>query len=128
MSTASAVIAKVVRSLEVGDVDLDTLLAPDAVVWHNNDGIDMPARDAFAGGAGLRALVEDLRVAVVQEDAIPGGAVARVEIRGTVRSSGGELCARNCIFVTVADDGRLQRIDEYVDPTFLTQLGSDGQS
>lgn len=120
---STALLEAVVGAIESGDPGVVVpMLAPGAVVWHNDDGIEMPASDAFAGLSHLHQLVEGLRIDVLRHDATGDGLVARIEFRGTVRSTGTNLRARNCFFLT-ASDGRICRIDEYVDPTFRTQLG-----
>jgi ketosteroid isomerase-like protein len=121
---AKAAVQRIADTLAGGDgAAIADILAGDAVVWHNYDGRDVPAAQAFTGVAQLHALVDGLRVDIVQDETISGGAVARLEIRGTVRGSGRPLLARNCIFVTITE-GRVRRIDEYVDPTFGSQLGT----
>lgn len=120
---ARALLDAVVGSLESGDPsDVAPIIAPGAVVWHNDDGVDMPAAEAFARVPHLHALVEGLRVEVISHDATRDGLVARIELRGTVRATGASLRARHCVFLAV-EDGRLARLDEYIDPTFSTQLG-----
>jgi ketosteroid isomerase-like protein len=91
-------------------------------VWHNDDGVEIPAITAFEGARRLRELVDDLRVEVVRELTIEGGLVAQFELTGTVKVSGANLRARNCVFL-FEQDGVLQRIEEYVDSTFGAQLG-----
>jgi hypothetical protein len=100
----------------------DHVLAPGAVLWHNDGTGELPAKDGFAGAQGLHGLVEGLTVEVLLAEALPTGAVLRFEVRGTVKASGAALCARNCMFATVVG-GQLTRIDEYLDPTFVAQLG-----
>jgi ketosteroid isomerase-like protein len=114
---------RMVALLETADISvvLD-MLAPDALLWHNSDKLDVDAAEGIALVAGLAALVRDVRVDVVDEHDVPGGFVQRYVIRGTVRATGLPLAAHHCIFVRVSA-GRVERIDEYVDPTFLTQLG-----
>ena len=120
---AFAVLGAVVGALESGDAGvIAPVLAPDAVVWHNDDGVELPAADAFGGLPRLHELVDGLRVEVIRSHATEDGLVARIELRGGVRSTRTKLLARNCVFLTV-ENGRLVRIDEYVDPTFSTQLG-----
>ena len=109
--------------LATGDADAaDHVLAPGAVLWHNDGTGDLPAKDGFAGARGLHQLVDGLAVEVLLAEALPTGAVLRFEVRGTVKARGTDLCARNCMFATIVD-GRLTRIDEYMDPTFVAQLG-----
>jgi hypothetical protein len=82
----------------------------------------MDAREGIARVAGLHALVDDVRVDVMQAAPLPGGWFQRIVLRGTVRASGRELAAHNCAVIHLSD-GRITRIDEYVDPTMLAQLG-----
>jgi uncharacterized protein len=113
----------VLEVLATGDAAAaDHVLAPGAVLWHNDGSGEVPARDGFAGASTLHRMVDGLRVDVLMAEPLPGGAVMRFEVRGTVRSTDAELCARNCMFATVVD-GRITRIDEYMDPTFVSQLG-----
>ncbi len=122
MTDVEAALA-VLDVLSKGDPDAaDHVLAPDAVLWHNDGTGEVPAKAGFAGARGLHQLVEGLTVHVVLAQPIQGGAVMRFEVRGTVRSTGNELRARNCMFATVVE-GRLTQIDEYLDPTFTSQLG-----
>ncbi len=102
--------------------ELDDLLAEGAVVWHNNDGVDQPVAASAPGIQVLRSLVADLTAHVTSEDVVPTGVIARIELRGTVKSNGNAFCARLADFFTIVD-GRVTRIDEYVDPSIRTQLG-----
>ena len=118
-----ALLQHIVQMLEAGDPALmEGAAGPEAVVWHNDDGGEIPAIAAFEGARRLRELVDDLRVEVVRELPIEGGLVAQLELTGTVKASGAELRARNCMFL-FEHDGKVQRIEEYVDPTFGAQIG-----
>jgi hypothetical protein len=109
--------------LETGSAaDVLALLAPGAVLWHNDDKVDVPAADGIRGVGGLHALVDGIRVEVVQHEPLPNGFLHRFALRGTVRSSSAPLLAHNCIVVT-KDGPSIARIDEYMDPTFRAQLG-----
>jgi hypothetical protein len=77
---------------------------------------------SLAGARVVHELVEGLNVHLVLAEPIPGGAVMRFEVRGTVKRTGATLRACNCMFATIVG-GRITRIDEYIDPTFGTQLG-----
>jgi ketosteroid isomerase-like protein len=98
-------------------------LADGAVLWHNDDKVEMDAAEGIARVAGLHELVDAVRVEIVQGLPLPNGWFQRIVLRGTVRAGGRELAAHNCAVVTLSDDGRISRIDEYVDPTLLAQLG-----
>jgi hypothetical protein len=98
-------------------------LARGAVLWHNDDKVEMDAAEGIERVAGLHALVDDVTIEVVQGAPLPDGWLQRIVLRGTVRSSGADLAAHNCVAVELDDDSRITRIDEYVDPTMLDQLG-----
>ena len=119
-----AAVRAINEALESGSPDeAFTMLAPGAVLWHNDDKVDMDAAEGIARVKGLHELVDGVRVEVVQVEGLSSGWFQRIVLHGTVRSSGHALAAHNCALISIADDGRITRIDEYVDPTFLAQLG-----
>jgi hypothetical protein len=112
-----------VAILETGDPEvLRRHLAPGAVLWHNSDDTAVDAAEAVGSVSGLHGLVDGVHVEILQRAPLPDGFLQRFVVRGTVRSTGGPLAAHNCVVATTAD-GRITRMDEYVDPTFEAQLG-----
>jgi ketosteroid isomerase-like protein len=110
------------HSFDTGDRSLfEAMFAPDCVNWHNSDKLVVPAI-GFDGVGALRQLVDNLHADIIQHETFASGHMIRIAIRGTVRSSGGPLDAHNCIVLTVDGDGRITRIDDYVDPTFVAQI------
>ena len=101
---------------------LGARMAPGALLWHNSDKVEGDAVEGFGGIVGLHQLVDGLHVEVVQHELLTTGELARFVVRGTVRATGTPLAAHNCVVFTV-EDGRVTRLDEYVDPTFGAQLG-----
>ena len=116
------------RVLETGDGDeFAARLAPGAVVWHNYDNLEIGATDNMNNIGLLQEMVADLRVDVLRRAEFPGGAFQQVVIRGTVRASGRQLAAQNCIIV-LETDGKITRIEEYVDPTVGQQLSAPAEA
>jgi ketosteroid isomerase-like protein len=114
---------RLVELLEGGDPSvLVEHLAPGAVLWHNDDKQTIDALAGLQAVAGLHALAGDVRIEVVQRAQLPDGFFQRYVIHGTVRETGSPVAAHHCIVVRTADAG-IVRIDEYVDPTLLAQLG-----
>jgi uncharacterized protein len=108
-----------------GPQQMDELLAffaPGAVVWHNDDKVEVDAVENMKRLPGLHQLVDGVDVDVLQRERLEHGWLQRFVLRGTVRSTGRPLSAHNCVVVHVTD-GLIARVDEYVDPTFGTQLG-----
>jgi SnoaL-like domain len=97
-------------------------LAPGAVLWHNDDKHATDAVGGVAAVEGLHALVDDVRIEVLERNALPDGFVQRYVIHGTVKHTGTALAAHHWVFVRT-DGAHITRIDEYVDPTLAIQLG-----
>jgi ketosteroid isomerase-like protein len=104
--------------------DLDgfvSALAPGAIVWHNHDRLEVDALDNMAMVATLAHLVDDMTSETLYLAPTDDGFVFQYVVRGTVSSNGKPFEMHNCIVATTAD-GRITRIDEYVDPTVGAQF------
>jgi ketosteroid isomerase-like protein len=104
-----------------GDLEaVRALYAPDARIWHNHDGIVQdPAANLQVLGWVVKN-IRDIRYEQVRREATPTGFVQQHVMRGT--APGGkpfELAA--CIVCTVVD-GRITRLDEYLDSAQLGAL------
>jgi uncharacterized protein len=93
--------------------ELETLFTEDAVVWHNFDDLDGDRDRLITSVASLHGSVPDLRVEVLAQAGTASGFVQRQVFRGS--GPGGELALHSCVVATVTDDGRISRLDEYVD-------------
>lgn len=104
-----------ITAVERGDIDTirREIYAPDAVIWHNTDGREIGPEDNFRVLRWLCSTVKDLRYEDQVRYPIPGGYAQRHVLRG-VTPGGEELTVRACFFVTVAN-GRIVRLDEYLD-------------
>jgi len=98
-------------------------MAPGAVVWHNHDRIEVDAIDNMAGIAMLGKIVQDAKFETVRLAPISDGFVLQFVLRGTVTASGKPFEMQNAVIITTAD-GRITRIDEYLDPTGGAQLSA----
>ena len=113
---------QIVHMLESGDPSvMEGSAAPDAVVWHNDDGVEVPASTAFEGPRSLEALVDHLRVEVVHEFPIEGGVVAQLELTGTVKRSGAPFAAE--LRVLVWRSGQVQRVEDISTPPSARSSG-----
>ena len=104
--------------------DLDgfvSALAPGAIVWHNHDRLEVDALDNMAMVATLAQLVDDMKSETLYLAPTDEGFVFQYVVRGTVNSNGKPFEMHNCIVATTAD-GKITRIDEYVDPTVGAQF------
>jgi ketosteroid isomerase-like protein len=108
-------------AIEAGDfARLEALLAEDCEVHANF--LDAP-NDRTRTLAILRWLhdnVRDLRYDVVRRDELPDGYVQQHVLRG-IAPDGSELRVPACLIVSIRD-GRITRIDEYLDSAHTRAL------
>lgn len=90
------------------------LCTPDAVTWHNFDGIEVPTERTLRTIAWLHRTVPDLAWLDVALLATPSGFVSQTVMTGT--APGGPLNVNSCIVVTLTENGLVARVDEYLDP------------
>ncbi len=100
--------------VEAGDIDgLVACYAPDAIIWHNTDGLEQGPAD---NAATLRGFVAHISSRLYDErrvHAFPGGFVHQHVLRG-VRRDGVAVSLPACLVCQVRD-GRITRLDEYFD-------------
>ena len=112
--------ASLFAAIEAGDVDtLRRLYAPDAVIWHNFDGVEQTVEDNLVVLAWITDTLADRRYEDVRRVVVDDGFVQQHVLRG--QAPGGRLELPAMMRVTVAD-GRVTRIDEYLDPAQASVL------
>lgn len=98
------------------------LSEPDAVVWHNHDDVVVTAEQSSRTLRWLHRTMPDVRWEDVAVRPTPDGFVWQAVLTGSAPS--GPVRAHTCMVVTLSPAGRVQRIDEYLDPAALTPLTS----
>jgi uncharacterized protein len=96
------------------------LYAPDARIWHNHDGIVQDPAANLQVLAWVVKNIRGIRYEEVRREATPTGFVQQHVMRGTL-SSGKAFELAACIVCTVVD-GRITRLDEYLDSAQLGAL------
>ncbi|MEU5877044.1 nuclear transport factor 2 family protein [Spirillospora sp. NPDC047279] len=110
-----------IAAITAGDLDtLRSLYAPGAKIWHNGPGdgggAEQDVDDNLRTLRWLSRNLEDFRYELIRRDPLPDGYVQRHVLRGRLPDDAGtpiELAA--CLFVSVDDQGRIARIEEYAD-------------
>jgi uncharacterized protein len=107
-----ALAGKLFAAIEANDTDAlrDEVYAPDVIVWHNNDNHEQHIDENLTGK----------RYEEVRRQATSTGFVEQHVLRGTTKN-GTELNVFACLVVTV-ENGRIARIDEYLDGNAVTPL------
>ena len=103
--------------------DLDgvrAIYAPDAVIWHNNDGASQSVAQNLVVLEWVVKNISGLRYEDVRRAPTPNGFVQQHVLRGTA-PSGAAVEVAACIVCTVAD-GRITRLDEYLDSAAIAPL------
>jgi ketosteroid isomerase-like protein len=118
---ALAVADQLFRAIVAGRVDLVAeLYAADATIWHNHDGVDQtPAENLRV----LGWLVENLpgvRYDQIRRSATATGFVQQHVLHVT-NPAGTDIAIPACIVATV-DDGRITRLEEYLDSRHIDRL------
>ena len=94
--------------------------APDVVVWHNYDNHEQHIEENLKVLGWLHRKVAGKRYEDVRRQVTPTGFIEQHVLRGTA-PDGTELNIFACLVVTVTD-GRIARIDEYLDGNAITAL------
>ncbi len=116
------VAARYIAATNAGDVDaLRALHTPDAVVWHNHDEIEVPLERSLAVLRRLRRVAPDVCFGEVRHTATADGFVQRAVLHATA-PDGSRLRVPSCIVATIGGDGRITRIEEYLDAAAVAPL------
>ena len=110
-----AVHAAYAAATRAGDAEaLTALMEPDAVVWHNYDDAEIGPEASLRTLRWLHRTLDDLRWTDVAMLPTAEGFVWRAVISGS--SPTGTVRAHTCMVVTLSPAGRVERVDEYLDP------------
>ena len=114
MSDHLSIADRLFSAIAAGDVAaVRALYAPDARIWHNFDGVTQTAEENLAVLQWVTTHIHGLRYDDVRRQTTPDGFVQQHVLRGTV-GNGVAVEIPACIVVTIRD-GRITRLDEYID-------------
>ena len=112
---------QLINAIQRGDVDaVRKVYAPDCIIWHNNDGLEQSVEDNLTVLRWVVRNVRDLRYEEIRRQRTDTGFVQQHVLRGTA-PNGQPLNIRACLVCTVRD-GRITRLNEYLDTAHLTAL------
>ncbi|MFI5717482.1 nuclear transport factor 2 family protein [Nocardia sp. NPDC051750] len=101
-------------AVSAGDeATLTELYAPDARIWHNDKGTEETVTENLRVLRWLSRTLVDMRYEDIRRYPLPAGFAQQHVLRGGLPGHG-LLEVAACLFVEVRD-GRIIRIDEYVD-------------
>ncbi|MBI1378393.1 MAG: ketosteroid isomerase [Frankiales bacterium] len=113
---------RIIAAAEAGDPsDIDNVYAPDAVIWHSHDGKESTVEQNKKLLVAIDRIIAD-RVYDDRRVWVWDGGVAQTHtLRGTRRSDGAPI-ELHAIVVCQVSDGRITRLDEYIDPEESAQM------
>ena len=110
-----------VAAIEKRDVDtVRACYAPDARIWHNNDGKVQSVDDNIKGVHWIHKVLSGVQYDVKRRLAIPGGFLQEHVLRGTL--PGGEAFAMPACVVCTVEGGVITALDEYLDSAHTLPL------
>ena len=109
------------KAIEAGDIEaVKEIYAPDAEIWHNTDNLVQSPADNARTLTWITTHLRDMAYTEVRRVATEDGFVQQhVLVLTNRRGERVEIPA--CIVVRIAD-GRITRLDEYLDSAVLPQL------
>jgi uncharacterized protein len=107
-------------AIEKGDVEgVRAVYAPDAVIWHNYDGVEQTPEENLAVLQWVCDNLADRAYEDVRRVEFDGGFVQQHVLRFTKDGERREIPA--CLVVSVRD-GRITRLDEYLDSAHIARI------
>jgi ketosteroid isomerase-like protein len=114
MDEALEVADRFFAAAEAGDIaTIEALYAPDAQIWHNTDGVVQSREQNLQTLGWITTNLSDIRYTKVRRSATDDGFVQQHVFEATNRA-GQRIEVPACVVATVRD-GRITRIDEYLD-------------
>ena len=107
--------------LEGDGATLEELFTADATFWQNASRVVQPRDEFLPRWGGLATAMEGLRMEDVQRRGIPTGFVEQHTLCGRA-PSGKDFAIRGCFIATVVD-GKIARLQEYVDSAHMAAFG-----
>jgi ketosteroid isomerase-like protein len=87
---------------------------PAAVIWHSNDNAEQAVADNLRVLRWVHRTIEGIRYEEVRRTPMESGQVVQEHVlRGTVKGRPVEIVA--CLVVAFGEDGRITRLEEYLD-------------
>ncbi len=112
-SKLAVAVAYTAASRSNDGVAMAALCAPDAVTWHNFDDRETSTAHTIRAMAWLHRTVVGIDWTDVAVKATSDGFVWQSVLTGTVSDK--ELRVHSCVVATIGDNGKVIRIEEYLD-------------
>ena len=113
---------KFFAAIQAGDIEtVAATYSDDAVIWHNYDQIEQHKADNLRTLQYVIATVQGRSYDDVRRTVLDDGFVQQHVLRATITSNGAPYAMPACIICTLVD-GRITRLDEYMDSAHVAPL------
>ena len=104
-----------IRAIETNDADgVRSGFSENAVIWHNTTHAEQDREEIVAVVQGLHANFTNVVYDINQVLATTEGAVGQIVLRATA-ADGERIAMHAAMLMTIDDEGRVTRADEYLD-------------
>ena len=105
---------KLVGAIQAGDPDkVRACYAPDAKIWHNNDGKEQTVDQNMRVLGWFMRTLPDRKYRVIRLEALPDGFLQQHVLEATLPD--GTAWAMDACVIVRMQDGLIVRLDEYID-------------
>ena len=119
----NALVDRFLEAIEHGDVDtVLSIYADDARIWHNFDQVEVSPRANCRQIKWFASRLSGMKYTDIRRIEFPGGIVQQHVLRGTAPN--GATIAVHAILRIDIVDGRIGRLEEYLDPTQAADLSA----
>jgi ketosteroid isomerase-like protein len=109
------------KAIEAGDIEaVMEIYAPDAEIWHNTDGLTQSPADNARTLTWITTNLQGVSYTEIRRSATEDGFVQQHLLVATNRA-GQRVEVPACIVTRIAD-GRITRLDEYLDSAIVAQI------
>ncbi|MDO8837597.1 MAG: nuclear transport factor 2 family protein [Parvibaculum sp.] len=111
------------HAIEAGDAEaIARIYAPDACIWHNFSQREQTVEENLKVLRWMAHKLPDRRYEVLRRVAIPGGFMQQHVVRGML-ADGADFAMPACV-ICLVEDGRITRLEEYLDPAQAAVLSA----
>jgi ketosteroid isomerase-like protein len=112
---------RLITAIETGAVDdYRALYAADAVIWTCFDDRERNVDGSVTVIEWMLANTTSRHYEISRRIAIDGGVLQQHVLKGTSKHRDREFAMPACLVIMVGDDGKITRVDEYLDPSAIT--------
>ena len=117
------VLNRMFAAIPAGDIEaVKAIYHPEAAIWHNTDNLEQAVPDNLRTLGWVAANIRNLRYDDIRRTAMDSGQVVQEHVLRGVGPTGKQLNIVGTIVFTFDEDGRITRLEEYLDSAQVAAL------